>query len=385
MSSTTFAFALLAGNDLDKVAHTLNTITAQEVGADTSTRIVIAHDNADLTEEWVATVLDGSDVAVTLVPLALEGAHPQARRISMLTALAAAIPEDVDWVWTLADDASLYSKFGLEQLITQLAMPAHQDVRFVHGCLAPKSYDTGYTQMAAVRSLCESHGYFEILGAPSSLIMAADVFRIAFGKHLAEMAEQARDGDIRVTPFTQCQLLYLALADTPGLLIDTKLVAQDRVKTFDEDSDISESKQMFLIAGELVELAHILETDNSWGMHFFRFGQKSIWTELLAYQSRISASFEHTVKQQDAQMIAFIDNWQVLLSLADHVNDKEAASIIRNVVTNGIRYTLELLHGEEDSLKKLENFFAAQLANDLVYPSTLLRPDHMMQLMRKSA
>ena len=224
MSSTTFAFALLAGNDLDKVAHTLNTITAQEVGADTSTRIVIAHDNADLTEEWVATVLDGSDVAVTLVPLALEGAHPQARRISMLTALAAALPEDVDWVWTLADDASLYSKFGLEQLITQLAMPAHQDVRFVHGCLAPKSYDTGYTQMATVRSLCESHGYFEILGAPSSLIMAADVFRIAFGKHLAEMAEQARDGDIRVTPFTQCQLLYLALADTPGLLIDTKLL-----------------------------------------------------------------------------------------------------------------------------------------------------------------
>ena len=73
MSSTTFAFALLAGNDLDKVAHTLNTITAQEVGADTSTRIVIAHDNADLTEEWVATVLDGSDVAVTLVRWRLKG------------------------------------------------------------------------------------------------------------------------------------------------------------------------------------------------------------------------------------------------------------------------------------------------------------------------
>ena len=84
MSSTTAAFALLAGNDLDKVAHTLNTITAQEVGADTSTRIVIAY-NADLTEEWVATVLDGSDVAVTLVPLALEG-PPAGRRISMLTA-----------------------------------------------------------------------------------------------------------------------------------------------------------------------------------------------------------------------------------------------------------------------------------------------------------
>ena len=385
MSSTTFAFALLAENDLEKVAHTLKTIESQEVGDNIHKQIVIAHDNADLTEDWISTVLDSSSVRVTLVPLALDGTHPQARRISMLTALASALPEDVDWVWTLADNASLYSKFGLEQLITQLAMPTNQDVRFVHGCLATKSYDTGYTQMATVRSLCEAHGYFEILGAPSSLIIAADVFRVAFGKHLAEIAEQARGGDIRVTPFTQCQLLYLALADTPGLLIDSKLIAQDYVKTFDDDSDISESKQMFLIAGELVELAHILETENSWGMHFFRFGQKSIWTELLAYQSRISASFDHTVEQQDAQMIAFIDNWQVLLSLADHVNDKEATSIIRNVVTNGIRYTLELLHGEEDSLKKLENFFAAQLANDLVYPSTLLRPDHMMQLMRKSA
>lgn len=385
MSSTTFAFALLAGNNLDKVAHTLNTIAAQEIDTDTSTKIVIAHDNADLTEEWVAKVLHGSDVAVTLVPLELEGTRQQAHRISMLTALAAALPKDVDWVWTLADDASLHSKFSLEQLVTQLALPAHKDVRFIHGCLAPKSYDTGYTQKATVRSLCEAHGYFEILGTPSSLIMAADVFRIAFGKHLAEMAEQARDGDIRVTPFTQCQLLYLALVDTPGLLIDKKLVSQDHLKIFDEASDISESKQMFLIAGELVELAHILEADDSWGMHFFRFGQKSIWTELLAYQSRISASFDQAVEQQDAQMIAFIDNWQVLLSLADHINDKETASIIRNIVTNGIRYTLELLHGEEDSLKKLENFFAAQLANVLVYPSTLLRPDHMMQLMRKSA
>jgi hypothetical protein len=385
MSSTTFAFALLAGNDLDKVAHTLKTIAAQETGAHINTKIIIAHDDASLTEEWVRTALEGTDMSVLLVPLALESAHPQARRASMLAALATAIPEDVEWVWTLTDDASLYSKFSLEQLTTQLGMPAHKDVRFVHACLAPKSYDTGYTQMASVKSLCESHGYFEILGAPSAMVLTADAFRLAFGKHLAEMAEQARSGDIRITPFTHCQLLYLALADTSGLLIDSKLVAQERGTTFDEDSDISESRQMFMIAGELVELAHILKQDNSWDTHFFRFGQKSIWTELLHYQSRISSLFDHKAEKQDAEVVAFIDNWQVLLTLADHVNDKETASIIRNVVTNGIRYTLELLHGEEDSLKKLENFFASELANDLVYPSTLLRPDHMMQLMRKSA
>ena len=385
MSSTTFAFALLAGNDLDKVAHTLETIAAQEVGTDIRKEIVIAHDNANLTEEWVGSALEFHDMSVTLVPVSHEGTHPHARHASMLTALSNAMPEDVDWVWTLADDASLYSKFSLEQLLTQLQAPAHRDVRFVHACLAQKSYDTGYAQMASVRSLCESHGYFEILGSPSSLVLTIDAFRLAFGKYLGEIAEQARDGDIRITPFTQCQLLYLALAETSGLLIDSKLVAQERLKTFHDDSDISESKQMFMIAGELVELAHTLESDNSWDMHFFRFGQKSIWSELLAYQSRLCATFDNTVEQDDADLIAFIDNWQVLLSLADHVSDTEAASIIRDVVTNGIRYTLELLNGEHDSLKKLENFFIAQLANDLVYPSTLLRPDHMMQLMRKSA
>lgn len=385
MSSTTFAFALLAGNDLDKVAHTLETIAAQEVGTDIRKEIVIAHDNANLTEEWVGSALESHDMSVTLVPVSLEGTHPHARHASMLTALSNAMPEDVDWVWTLAGDASLYSKFSLEQLSTQLQTPAHSDVRFVHACLAQKSYDTGYAQMASVRSLCESHGYFEILGSPSSLVLTIDAFRLAFGKYLGEIAEQARDGDIRITPFTQCQLLYLALAETSGLLIDSKLVAQERLKTFHDNSDISESKQMFMIAGELVELAHTLESDNSWDMHFFRFGQKSIWTELLSYQSRLCASFDSMVKQDDADLIAFIDNWQVLLSLADHVTDTEASSIIRDVVTNGIRYTLELLNGEHNSLKKLENFFTAQLANDLVYPSTLLRPDHMMQLMRKSA
>ena len=70
-----------------------------------------------------------------------------------------------------------------------------------------------------------------------------------------------------------------------------------------------------------------------------------------------SASFDNEIAQENADMVAFIDNWQVLLSLADHVANAETSSIIRDVVTNGVKYTLELLHGEEKSLTKLENFF----------------------------
>ena len=171
------------------------------------------------------------------------------------------------------------------------------------------------------------------------------------------------------------------------MLIDSKLISQKKLKVLQDRSDISDSKQMFFVAGELVELAQSTDKVTQWDMHFFRFGQKSIWTELLAYQSRICKSFDENVSEKNPDLIEFIDNWQVLLSLADHISSKEVASIIRNIVTNGIKYTLELLSQDDKtySLIKLENFFQAQLVNDLVYPTTLMRPDHMMQLMRKSA
>ena len=169
------------------------------------------------------------------------------------------------------------------------------------------------------------------------------------------------------------------------MLIDAKLISQ-KLKVLQDGSEISESKQMFLVAGELVELAQHTNEDTKWDMHFPLWPEEH-WTELLAYQSRICKSFDENVSEQNADLIEFIDNWQVLLSLGDHISSKEVASIIRNIVTNGIKYTLELLSQEDKSysLRKLDNFFKAQLVNDLVYPTTLMRPDHMMQLMRKSA
>ena len=281
------------------------TIASQEAVAEINKKIIIAHDNVALTEEWVRQVLSGNDISVVLVPVSLDDTHPQARQSSMLAALSNAMPDDVDWVWTLTDDASLYSKFSLEQVWTHLQAPSHQDVRFVHTCLAPKSYDTGYAQKASVRSLCESHGYFEILGSTSSLVLAKDVFCLAFGEHLGAIAEQARNADIRITRFTQCQLLYVTLAEMNGLLIDSKLVAQDSVKTFDIHSDISESKQMFLIAGELVA-AHILESENSWGIHSFVSDKKHL-DRVVGLSGSLRASFDNEIAQDNADMV-FIDN-----------------------------------------------------------------------------
>ena len=168
------------------------------------------------------------------------------------------------------------------------------------------------------------------------------------------------------------------------MLIDAKLISQKKLKSLRRVRN-SWSKQMFGCWRACGIGSAPMKIQS--GICIFPFGQKSIWTELLAYQSRICKSFDENVSEQNADLIEFIDNWQVLLSLGDHISSKEVASIIRNIVTNGIKYTLELLSQEDKSysLGKLDNFFKAQLVNDLVYPTTLMRPDHMMQLMRKSA
>lgn len=384
MGATTVAFAILAGEDSEKIAHTLKSVAAQEIDSHTTVKAILVHDDESITEESVAAMLAGAKLDVSLHHISLAGSHPQSRQISMMAEAGASVPEDVDWVWTLANDATLYSKNSLQQIVKMLRMPTLANISFIHACLESKSYDTGYSQMSKLEQLCNLHGYWEILGTPSSLLLAADQFRLCFGKYLADIALQARAGDIRITPYTYCQLAYLALANEEGLVVDSKLVAQDKSLQLLPGVQRSESAQLFDIAGEAIELSQVAELE-SWSVDFLRYGQRTIWTELLAQQAALAKNLELGIPEKDARVIEFIDNWQVILTLGDLVDDKDAKMIIRNLVTNGIKYTLELLNGDETSIEKLEKFFASLLKENAIYPSTLLRPDHMMKLMKKSA
>tara|TARA_X000000950_G_scaffold260583_1_gene330109 strand:+ start:209 stop:1363 length:1155 start_codon:yes stop_codon:yes gene_type:complete len=384
MGNTTVAFAILVGEDPEKTAYTLKSVAAQEIDSQTTVKAILVHDDEGITEESVATMLAGAELDVSLQHVSLSDSHPQSRQISMMATAGASIPEDVDWVWTLANDATLYSKNSLQKIVTLLQMPALAHISFVHACLESKSYDTGYSKMSNLEELCNSHGYWEVLGTPSSLVLAAGQFRRCFGKHLADIALQAQSGDIRITPYTHCQLAYLGLAHEEGLVVDSKLVSQDKSLQLLPGAQGSESAQLFDIAGEAIELAQIAELE-SWAVDFFRYGQRTIWTELLAQQGELVKNLEPGIPEKDTRVIEFIDNWQVILTLGDLVDDGDARMIIRNLVTNGIKYTLELLNGDDRSIEKLEKFFGNLLKEDVIYPSTLLRPDHMMRLMKKSA
>ena len=170
MSTNKFAFAVIAGETIENVENSLKSICAQKIGPEVEKTILLAHNNPQLNEEWVTSILKDEDICVTLLPIDLEDAHPQARKASMLAAIANAIPEDVSWVWTITDDAALYSKLSLQQVNNHLSDFGTQKISFVHACLSQKSYDTGHAQIDSVRNLCEMHGYFEVLGTTSSLV-----------------------------------------------------------------------------------------------------------------------------------------------------------------------------------------------------------------------
>ena len=142
MSTNKFAL-LCAGETIENVENSLKSICAQKIGPEVEKTILLAHNNPQLNEEWVTSILKDEDICVTLLPVDLENAHSQARDVSMLAAIANAIPEDVAWVWTIADDAALYSKLSLQQVNEHLSDIGTQKI-IIHACLSQKSYDTGY-------------------------------------------------------------------------------------------------------------------------------------------------------------------------------------------------------------------------------------------------
>ena len=78
----------IAGETLENVENHLH---PREIGPGFMT-ILLAHNNPQLNEEWVTSILKDHDICVTLLPIDLEDAHPQVRNVHV-AAIANAIPK----------------------------------------------------------------------------------------------------------------------------------------------------------------------------------------------------------------------------------------------------------------------------------------------------
>ena len=381
MDTLHFGFAVAAFGTIDDIRETLESIGAQDVDAQTNMSVVVAHHDETVTEESVRAALGDTLTDVRL--LAIEPhENVDVMRCGAMPALADAMPENLDWVWVLEDGHRLYARSSLQQLANTIREDTHSQVHMIHVCDVNKSFDTGHIQINTVTELCETFGFSEILGSPSCLVMRPSHFKFAHGAHLAETAERARDGEIWVTPHTCAQFVYLAMAENDSLLVDLKLVD---LESSGSNVETRTGEDWFRLTRELIELGNAMGMDTKWDPHFFRHGDSSLWIELVRQQGLAVDSFTPEMDEASESVVRFIENWQVLLHLADCVRNDEAKTIIQNVVTNGVKLTLDFLRDEAKDTTRLKAFFAEQIKDARTYPSTLYRADYLMRLLKQSA
>ena len=376
-----FALALIAYDDAGGLSETLDSISRQDLDAGISLSVIVARHHDSITEASIREALAGSAGNVTIVDIPPHD-DVNVMRCAALPAIAAAMPDDADWAWTLETGHRLYQYDSLQILAKTIRQNAYANVNVVHVCDAGQSFDTGHIQYKTVDELCQAFGYFEILGKISSLIIRPAHYKFAFNGHLADTAKAANDGEIWVSHHTHSQFLFLALSQTTAILADLKLVDLDSGADWAKPG---KSHEWFKIAREIVELGAATGNSTKWKPHFFRYGTVSLWSELVRQQSLCAKAFTPEVNSDSVEMLHFIDQWQVLLELADYIAHQEVHGVICDVVTNGIRLTLDFLQSEDGDTSRMESFFEEQTRDIKTYPTTLFRADYLAQLMQKSA
>ena len=117
---------------------------------------------------------------------------------------------------------------------------------------------------------------------------------------------------------------------------------------------LQEGQEWFKIARELIELGAATGETVKWDAHFFRYGTVSLWSELVRQQGLCAEKFTPDMTNDSIEMLHFIDQWQVILRIADYVDHQDVSNVIYDVVTNGIRLTLDFLQGEDQTTDRIK-------------------------------
>ena len=120
-------------------------------------------------------------------------------------------------------------------------------------------------------------------------------------------------------------ILFLAMSKSKASMIDLKLIDQASGEAWSAPQN---SVEWFKIARELIELGVTVGNNEKWDPHFFRYGTLSLWSELVRQQGVCAEDFTHKVTSDSTEVLHFLDQWQVILSLADYINHDGVRDII---------------------------------------------------------
>ena len=381
MQKIDLALAVIAYDDIDSIRGTLDSIARQEMGDDINLSVILARHSAGITEAEVRELFADCKADLTVVQFE-QNPDLNVMRCLALPVLASAVPDDADWVWTLEAGQNLSQRDSLKLLATSIRSQTHAGVHVIHVTDANRSFNTGYALQSTLEEFCSDYGYFEIVGKPALLIVRPAQYRFAFNDHLAETAEAAKQGNIWVSQHTHSQFMYLALSKSVALSLDLKLVDLEGNA---EWSTPRQTHEWFRVAREIIELGSTVGEGAQWHPHFFRYGTASLWSELIRQQGICAEAFTPDMTDDSLEILHFIDQWQVILRLGEYVKNEEAREVIVDVVTIGIRLTLEFLENEGSDTSSMKSFFEEQTKDISTYPTTMVRADYLMKLLQRTA
>ena len=271
----------------------------------------------------------------------------------------------------------------MQQVVSAINQNAIKELKFVHASNSERSFDTGHHEILSVEDLCDKFGFFDILGPFSSLLIERSHFDFAFGPHFENRIFDNEVSNI-VSPATHSAFLFVALNNRNGLLFDKKIIVpqDDFLGLSDENLDAG---SVFAAANDLIDMATALEGQKCGRHTFSELYRKSLWSELVYRLGDYFDTLEDDIDISDKEFVDFIELWQVVLSLADYLNDEELREIVVTLVASGIRHSIEFIQQETRDKTMLEDFFLEQSEGSQVYPATLVRPDQLMEIMKESA
>lgn len=216
-----FVIAIPTFNRLPQLRRALSALAALRVPGGMQLTVAISNiASADGTSEFLDKVkLPNAEMCIHN--------EPDLRTRLNFVFLSKVVPVDADWVWLHGDDDRILDSNALEKVVQVLGAEGHDAASMLVVPQAKRTRATGRTYAGKTIDLCNTHGFHEIMGWISQLIMRGSVYRSAMEALEKSSVSITSDDSLtsnRNSPFHLASLIFSQIREKITILFDEALI-----------------------------------------------------------------------------------------------------------------------------------------------------------------
>ena len=376
MESANVGLVVFAYKNIDRAANTLRSIASQELDAPFNTTLLLVHDCDSFTPDAVRVLTQDKISDIQLIRVQFKEFDLAIKRTIALAGLSNSIPENLDWIWLLEDSTSLHTKGAFKKVRTKIHQSIDERVNVIHACEAARALDTDTIEIGTVEDVCEIHGYFEVLGDLSTLIIRRKAFNIAFGKHFQDIIENQKTTASEKANFVHAQLIFLSMRESEVAIFDNRLVRR-KDNFLLEDGQLGLERVLSMME-QICELSDAINPGTRWQPDFFRVRDTNLCLKLLTLHGEVLNEVRSDAPMS-TKVATLSVGWQSMLRLIDHIDDDRHRAAFTDTITAATGHLIDVLDQKPGSEERLKSMFVVTDPNGTkVYPTTLFNTPYQM-------